>query len=137
MLHFFPKNFLHSAGVKTSLRPIDFFSKALDKTLSEDDFECGSPHSVEERERILYGHVVQKMRHLSKIPELFSKNNVLCVQEEFKKGTIPCCLATANERFTLGFIGKELCPLTLLNGNLLDSKRLTRNISVEIIEIKK
>ena len=137
VLHFHPQNFLHLTGVKTNLKPADFFFKALNKTLSENDFECGAPNSVEERERILYGHVAQKMRHLSKIPELFSKNNVLYVQEEFKKGMIPCCLATANGRFTLGFIGKELCPLTLLNGNLLDSKRLTKNVSVEIIKIKK
>lgn len=136
VLHFYPQNFLHLTGVKTSLKPADFFFKALNKTLSESDFECGAPNSIEESKRVLYGHVAQKMRHLSKIPTLFSGKDKLYIQENFKKGMIPCCLATANGRFTLGFIGRELCPLTLLNGNLLDSKSLTENISIEIVKIK-
>ncbi len=137
VLHFYPQNFLHLTGVKTSLTPLDFFLKAKNGELLGEDFDCGSPKSANKRERDLYGHVVQKMRHLPKLAAAFNGEEKLCAQENFKKGAIPCCFATANGKFTIGFIGKELCPLTLLNGNMLDLESLANNVKIEIIKIRK
>lgn len=135
-IHFYPQNFLHLTGVKTTLKSIDFYEKALKGELSVSDFSCGSKGSSNESEKELYNHVKQKMKHLKHISSLFENSSVLVVQENFKKGKIPCCFASANGKFSMGFAGKSLQPMTLLNGNMLDPNQWITNVSVAKVKIK-
>lgn len=75
------------------------------------------------------------MKHICDLPSLLDEPDRLLLQENFKKGSIPCCLGTTNGDFSVGFIGKSLQPLTLLNGNELDPSKAIGNLKITKIRI--
>lgn len=117
------------------MKSSEFFVKALNGELKANDFDCGSKKSDVTEERELYNRVRQKMKHIRDLPSLLDEPDRLPLQENFKKGSIPCCLGTTNCDFSVGFIGKSLQPLTLLNGNELDTNKAIGNLKITKIRI--
>ena len=86
---------------------MDFYSKALDGSLSLSDFDCDSTPALK-------GTVRCKVRNLQNIGTFFER--VAKVEEDFSSGSVKCKFATSEGTYTLGFIGTSfLVPNTLLN----------------------
>ncbi|MBQ7250261.1 MAG: hypothetical protein IJS37_02855 [Bacilli bacterium] len=64
VLKFFPRNYLRLTGVRTTLSPINSYSKALDGSLSLSDFDCDSTPALK-------GTVRCKVRNLQNIGTFF------------------------------------------------------------------
>ena len=108
-------NFLHLTGVNTSLSAEQFFDKALNNTLTENDFNFIKKGQTE---KMVKGSVRRKVRFLSCLDKLLSLSTL--VEENFVKNKIICTFAASENSFTLGFISVPLCrPKTLLKGNEL------------------
>lgn len=108
-------NFLHLTGVNTSLSAEDFFNKALNKTLTESDFDFVKKN---QSEKSVKGSVRRKVKFLSDLDKIFMNNPL--AQESLVKNRISCSLATSENTFTIGFIACPKCrPNTLLKGNEL------------------
>lgn len=107
-------NYLHLTGVKTNLKPEEFFDKCIDGTLKESDFDVGDKSKK--------GSIRRKITVLKTAVNLFDGTKLISVQETFIKNKVVCSFATSDGSCTLGFILKENSkPLTLLKGNELDS----------------
>ena len=122
LIRFFKSNFLHLTGVSTNLSTEVFFEKCFSGSLIEDDFEIST--TPEQK-----GLVRLKMKHLPTIDSFF--NEELLVQENFKKGSIRCLVATSDGRCTIGFVDAKyhVRPKTILDKNHLKKDK-------EIIKIK-
>jgi hypothetical protein len=112
-------NYLHLLGVSTPLPATSFFDKCLNGTLEEDDLIIShhgqdSPASK--------GSIRRKIKTIPYIMNLFS--HPCMVEEDFRKNSIRCSLASSNTKCTLGFISTPYArPQTLLKGNELDSSK--------------
>ena len=116
IVRFYETNFLHLTGIKTSLSPLEFFSKCFDGTLSFDDFDCDSTTQLK-------GLVRLKTRNLVNIDAFF--NGEIEVQEDFEKGTIKCLIGVSDNFCTIGFVDAKYCvrPKTILDKNHLDKNK--------------
>jgi len=116
IVRFYETNFLHLTGVQTHLRPLDFYDKCLNETISEEEFDCESTTKIK-------GLVRLKMRHLDRIDELFKQD--LLVQENFEKGKIKCMIAASDGSCTIGFVDAKYCvrPKTILDKNHLNKNK--------------
>ena len=112
VIRFHADNFLHLTGVGTSLSPKEFFFKAVDGSLSLDDFDC---EATPQRK----GMVRLKVRNIRNIGAFFDRT--LAVQEKLVSGRVICLFAATDGTFTLGFTGgKMVNPMSLLNKNKND-----------------
>lgn len=112
VIRFHADNFLHLTGVDTSLSPKEFFFKAVDGSLSLDDFDCEATPQQK-------GTVRLKARNIRNIGTFFDR--ILAVQEKLVSGRVICLLAATDGTFTLGFTGgKTVNPMSLLNKNKTD-----------------
>ncbi|MDD6485506.1 MAG: PBECR4 domain-containing protein [Spirochaetales bacterium] len=110
-------NFLHLTGINTMLSASQFFDKALDGTLSENDFDFNKKG---QSEKVVKGSVRRKVRFLSKLDKIFDSSTM--VEEKFLKNRISCAFAVSENSFTLGFVAVSVCrPKTLLKGNMLNN----------------
>ena len=108
-------NFLHLTGVNTNLTATQFFDKALNKTLSVDDFDFCKKGQTE---KDVKGCVRSKMKILPDIEKILAETTL--VEEKFVKNKVSCTFAVSENSFTLGFIAVPKCrPKTLLKGNKL------------------
>ena len=108
-------NFLHLTGVNTQLSADQFFDKALNKSLTENDFDFTKKGQTE---KMVKGSVRRKVRFLSSLDKIFDKSTL--VEESFNKNQVSCTFAVSENSFTLGFIALPKCrPNTLLKGNEL------------------
>ena len=112
-------NFQHLTGVHSLLGAKEFFCRAHDGVLCEDDFDFIKQG---QSEKIVKGSVRRKMKAFSQMFLLFDQD--ILAEESFVKNSIHCSFATADESCTLGFVdvGKAR-PQTLLKGNELDMKK--------------
>lgn len=108
-------NFLHLTGVNTKLSAIQFFDKALKRTLSINDFDFNKKGQTE---KMVKGSVRRKVRFLPELDKIFSIKTL--AEENFIKNKIYCSFAVSDNSFTVGFIATPFCrPKTLLKGNEL------------------
>lgn len=107
-------NFLHLIGINTNLKAKEFFDKAINKTLNENDFDFNkkgqSPKSVK-------GCVREKIKVLSNLVNFYKFE--LEAEENFEKNAISCLFAASDGDFTVG-IAKYGRPMTLLKNNQLN-----------------
>lgn len=120
-------NYLHLLGVNSRLKPKDFFTKCLNDTLEEDDFDF---YKRGQSEGSVKGSVRQKIKVLPYMVNMF--NRELVTQESFNKNKIRCALATAESTHTLGY---EISgrPQTLLRNNVLEKEKTSK---VDLIFVK-
>ena len=112
-------NFLHLTGVNTQLSADQFFDKALNNSLTENDFNFIKKG---QSEKMVKGSVRRKVRFLSSLDKIFGKSTL--VEEKFIKNKITCTFAVSENSFTLGFIAFPKCrPNTLLKGNELKNPK--------------
>ena len=110
-------NFLHLTGVNTSLSATQFFDKALNQTLTVNDFDFCKKGQTE---KMVKGSVRRKVKFLTDLDKVFSDTTL--VEEKFVKNKISCSFAVSENSFTLGFIAAKKClPQTLLKGNELNN----------------
>lgn len=111
------ENYKHLIGVNSELSAIDFFNKCYNDTLEESDFDF---KKYKQSEKAVQGSVRRKIQVLPNIMNMFSKNNLLLAEEDFKKNNIFCNLATSDGKCTIGFINtSKAYPKTLIKGNNL------------------
>jgi len=112
-------NFQHLTGVHSLIKPTEFFRKAYEDTLDENDFDF-IKHG--QSEKMVKGSVRRKMKAFQQVFSLFDEG--VLVEETFIKNSIHCSFATADHSCTLGFVnvGKAR-PQTLLKGNALNLER--------------
>lgn len=109
-------NFRHLSGVNSSLSPDDFYGKALNGTLTEDDFDFIKRGQSEEQVK---GSVRRKINVLSEITNIFSVGTQ--VEEDFVKNRVSCSFAAGKTTCTLGFSSSDPAkPMSLLKGNGLN-----------------
>lgn len=130
-------NFLHLTGVNTPLSAEQFFDKALNKTLTENDFNFIKKGQTE---KMVKGSVRRIVRFLSKLNKIFNPSTL--VEESFTKNQVSCTFAVSENSFTLGFITSPKCrPNTLLKGNELknpqriDSIKRRKKGETEFVDI--
>ncbi|MBR4004805.1 MAG: hypothetical protein IKI90_03045 [Treponema sp.] len=108
-------NFLHLTGVNTKLTATQFFDKAVNCTLTENDFDFIKKGQTE---KMVKGLVRRKVRFLKDLDKIFCKSTQ--VEEDFVKNKVFCTFAVSENTFTIGFIAVPNCrPKTLLKGNEL------------------
>ena len=109
-------NYLHLTGVSTTLSPSDFFSKCLNGSLSEDDFDLAPNEQMVKNAK---GTIRRKIKAL---PFIFDLMDTSCyVEEHFCKNAIYCSFASSDGACTMGFVTTPTArPKTLLIGNELD-----------------
>ncbi|MCD8045994.1 MAG: PBECR4 domain-containing protein [Clostridiales bacterium] len=91
-------NFRHLTGVNSSLSPTVFYEKALNGTLTEDDFDFVKRGQSEAQVK---GSVRRKINVLPEITSIFSASTK--VEEDFVKNQVCCSFAA----------GKTTCTLVL------------------------
>lgn len=128
VIRFYETNFLHLTGLKTFLTPKDFFFKSLNKTISVDDIT-----DFTEKNKLYT--IKNKLDGLKDITLCFSNN--LQVQENFKRNSINCTIATSDGNRTIGFIkaGSINRPMTFLNKNKLNQNEPIQIVKPIIINI--
>lgn len=103
-------------GVTTSLSPSSFFDKCLNGSLEEDDFDLTSHGQDEKASK---GSIRRKIKSLPYIGGLISASSY--VEEDFRKNSVFCSIASSDGSCTMGFIAvPKARPKTLLIGNELD-----------------
>lgn len=123
LLRFNEDNFLHLTGVLTSLTAKEFFHKAIDGTLSLDDFDCESTVALK-------GTVRCKARNIRDIGTLLDR--AVAVAEKLSSGRVYCLFAASDGSCTLGFVGgRILNPNTLLNKSKIDPNSSITDFVVE------
>ena len=125
VLRFYEGNFLHLTGVKTKIKPADFYQKAITNQLAVNDFDCDSTKDLK-------GFTKEKIPHLLNIDTFFDSS--LEIQENYSRGKVTCLIATSDGAFTLGFTGGSgpLNPMTLLNRNTIDHSVSTKSYTIVI-----
>lgn len=109
-------NYRHLIGVNTSVSAEDFFTKCIDGTLQESDFDFIKSGRTE---REIKGSVRRKIKSLPFFTSMIGKD--LVVQEDYVKNGVLCSLATTDCNVTVGFINSQKSrPKTLLWGDSLD-----------------
>lgn len=123
-------NYLHLTGVYTLLSANEFFIKALEGTLAENDFEISKPDQPTAISKNNKGTIRKKINALPYIDNLFNTDTF--VQESFHKNQIRCSFATSDDNITMGFIhtASNARPKTLLKGNELD---LSKSSSLDLV----
>ena len=123
-------NFQHLTGVHSLIKPTEFFRKAYNDILDENDFDFIKRG---QSEKMVKGLVRRKMKASAQMFSLFDESAL--AEENFIKNSIHCSFATADYGCTLGFVnvGKAR-PQTLLKGNGLN---LERAKSVDVVLRKK
>ncbi|MCD8068247.1 MAG: PBECR4 domain-containing protein [Lachnospiraceae bacterium] len=112
-------NFRHLTGVNSSLRSDEFYEKALDGTLTEEDFDFIKRGQSEEQVK---GSVRRKINVLPDIINIFSSGTK--VYYYFTKNRGCCYFAAGKFTCTLGFSSSVPAkPMSLLKGNELDSAK--------------
>lgn len=110
-------NYKHLTGVHSEIPANEFFSKCLDHTLEEDDFDF---IKIGQDEKAVKGSVRRKINVLPNIKNLF--DSPIMVEEDFSKNYVKCSFAVADTICTLGFINVGTArPNTLLKNNTLDT----------------
>ena len=103
----------------TSLSPSSFFDKCLNGTLEEEDFELASHGQDEKASK---GSIRRKIKSLPYIGGLISGSSY--VEEDFRKNSVFCSIASSDGSCTMGFIAvPKARPKTLLIGNELDNAK--------------
>ena len=114
VLCFGETNFLHLTGVISDLSPADFYSKCINGTIAESDFDYNAAKNKT--------NIKNKLRVLCSISTFF--NQELQVQEQFIKNKVVCKIATTDNKCTIGFDGGfRLRPKTILKNNHLDTSK--------------
>lgn len=112
-------NYLHLTGVNSRLKAEEFFSKCINKSLTEDDFDF---KKYGQTERAVKGSVRRKLKVFPKMLEFFN-GSVLYVEEPFEKNHVSCTIGTSDGTCTVGFIDQNGAkPKSLMDGNCLTSK---------------
>ncbi len=116
-------NFLHLTGVYTELKAEEFYEKAFNGTLSEDDFEVEYGETTEKK-KSSKGTIRRKINALPYIGSLFTTDSVM--EEEYSKNKIHCSFATSESNITMGFVELKgnARPKTLLKGNGLNNNKV-------------
>lgn len=109
-------NFMHLVGVNSQLSASDFWSKCLDGTLVENDFEF---KRKKQSEKSVKGSAREKITVLQNVPDMFKHE--LSAEEKFKKNRVECAFAASDEDFTLGFASSGR-PKSLMKSNVLSDK---------------
>ncbi len=112
-------NFKHLLGVQTPLSPNEFFNKAYDGTLTEDDFNFTKGDIPEKQ---IKGTVRRKINAFQNIIGIFSDESI--VVENFRKNSVVCSVAVGNDLCSLGFTQRNPSyPMSLLNGKMLTDEK--------------
>jgi hypothetical protein len=112
-------NYQHLTGVSFSASADAFFETCINGTLTEADisFSKGGRSEAE-----IKGSVRRKIKALPDMIGIFSSGCL--VQEDFSKNRIFCSFAATDISCTVGFtVAANTKPMTLLNGNQLDTAR--------------
>ena len=113
----------------SSLSASSFFDKCLNGSLEEEDFEL-TLHGQDEKAS--KGSIRRKIKSLPYIGGLISESSF--VEEDFKKNSVFCSIASSDGSCTMGFIAvPKARPKTLLIGNELDN---TKSMPLKIILAK-
>ena len=130
LLRFHKDNFLHLTGVTTTLKASTFYEKCFLGTIEISDFDCDSNEEIKGKSR-------EKLKHLQSIGSFFE--NTLIFQEDYRKNTIKCSVASSDGKYTLGFkmINESFnVPLTLLNRNQISDALAIKDVTIEKINKK-
>ena len=123
LLRFNEDNFLHLTGVLTRLSAKEFYRKAINKTLSLNDFDCESTIQLK-------GTVRCKARNIRDIGTLLDR--AFAVTEKLSSGRVYCLFAASDGSCTLGFVGgRVLNPNTLLNKSKIDPNSSVTDFIIE------
>lgn len=125
---FYKQNFLHLTGAKTKLHTSDFFEKCLSGKIEITDI-CNFPQEYR-------SIMLSKIRNLKSIFYYF--NHELQIQEDFKRNTVSCVIATSDGIKTIGFVNTKpyIRPMTIMNKNKLDNNENIYTL-LPLIKIKK
>jgi hypothetical protein len=108
-------NYKHLTGVVSSVSPYEFFSKCLNETLLEADFDFILTHFDGKKENVK-NTIKKKIKALPYIADFFHANIV--AEENFTRGRVNCVIATSDNKITIGFEDRKSAkPKTLLRGN--------------------
>lgn len=119
-------NFRHLVGVNTPFSADDFFTKCLNGTLTENDFDFTKRGQSEKEVK---GAVRDKIIALPDFLSMMGKP--LVAQESFVKNRVHCSFATTDRSATIGFIATDKSkPMTLLRGDRLDA---SQSCSVDLV----
>ena len=109
-------NFAHLTGVRSLIPSYDFYVACINGTVKETDFNFIDRYNDE---KSVKGTVRRKLKCILSVSDFFSYK--LQAEENFVKGKVHCCLASANARVTMGFIESgKIFPKTMLKGNCLN-----------------
>lgn len=110
-------NYQHLVGVNTPrLSPKEFFSKCVQGTLTEDDFDFRKKGRAEKEVK---GSVRKKIKALPYYTSMLERE--LVVQENFSKNKIICSFATTDHNMTIGYINNNKAhPKSLMLGDTID-----------------
>ncbi len=109
-------NFRHLTGVSTSLTAKEFFEKAYNATLTEEDFSI-SKKGVQDKEA--KGTVRRKINALPNMIGIFNQQTL--VEEDYSHNSIRCSFIANDKKSTVGFSQTNpTVPLTLLFGDKID-----------------
>lgn len=115
------ENYMHLIGVNSDLKAIEFFDKCFAKTLLEDDFNFIKRN---QSEKSVKGSVRRKISVLHNIMEIFCGEKVILAEENFRKNSVICNVATSDEQCTIGFVStSKAYPKTLQKGNELNKDK--------------
>ena len=112
-------NYLHLLGITTRFSASVFFDKCYQGTLEECDFEIVSHGQDSSSSK---GSIRRKINALPYIFDLMGSNSF--VEENFRKNSVSCSVASSNGLCTLGFVLTPYArPKTLIKGNELDEAK--------------
>ena len=104
---------------------MDFYSKALNGSLSLSDFDCDSTLALKGTVRCI-------IRNIQNIGTFYC--HIAKVQEDLSSGSVRCKLASTEGTFTLGFVGNSfLVPNTLLNKDKINESLQILDFSIAIL----
>lgn len=117
-------NYLHLIGVHSHLTPNDFFDKAYQKTLTENDFDFFIPNKSEAEVKGSIRRKIQSLKHLNSLI-----SDKCLFEESFLKSKANCSIASSACNVTMGFsYGPKCNPKTLMKGYHLSSQAITPDL---------
>lgn len=112
-------NFRHLIGVNTAFSADEFFTRCLNGTLTENDFDF---RKKGQSEKEVKGAVRDKIIALPDFLSMIGKP--LLAEESFVKNRVHCSFAATDKSATVGFIAANKSkPMTLLRGDRLDHSK--------------